>query len=57
MWDCGTGSFPQFSDHFGTQVSSKLLKTKIIFITHCHSDHVLGVMEFLSERNKMKDNP
>ena len=52
MFDCGEGAYGQFSTHFGTETASKLLKTKVIFVTHCHSDHVLGIMEFISQRNK-----
>ena len=54
MWDCGQGSFTQFFNHFGNRTNEKLLKTKVLFITHCHSDHMLGVMQFISKRNILK---
>jgi ribonuclease BN (tRNA processing enzyme) len=25
-------------------------------VTHCHSDHVLGIMEFISKRNKAAED-
>ncbi len=34
-----------------------MLKIRVIFITHIHSDHNLGILNFISERNQiMKKN-
>jgi ribonuclease BN (tRNA processing enzyme) len=30
-----------------------LLKIRIIFITHIHSDHNLGILNMISQRNKL----
>lgn len=30
-----------------------LLNTKIIFITHIHSDHNLGILDLVAQRNKL----
>lgn len=48
MWDCGAGSYAQFADHFGSKTEEYALKTEVIFISHCHGDHILGVMEFIA---------
>lgn len=47
--DCGEGSYHQLLDHFGIERTDEiLLKTKILFITHFHSDHSLGILELIS---------
>ena len=40
-------------DHFGTKekVDKILLRTRAIFISHMHGDHILGIPKFLQERD------
>ena len=54
MLDCGEGSHIQLIDHYGyEQYEARLLSLKIIFITHIHSDHNLGLLDVISHRNKV----
>ena len=53
MFDCGQGSYDQFYTHYARQTDEKLLETRILFISHCHSDHTLGIMDIISQRNKL----
>ena len=53
--DCAEGSYGQLIDHFGDTkfVKELLSRTKVIFITHIHGDHQLGVLKILSERDSV----
>ena len=52
LMDTAEGSYGQIYDHFGDEkVSEVLLKTKVIFITHIHGDHSLGVIKMMHERD------
>ena len=52
MFDCGEGSHIQIADHYGYEkYDQALLALQIIFITHIHSDHNLGVLDIISQRN------
>lgn len=56
LMDCAEGSYGQLMDHFGgdTQlVSDLLLKTRVVFITHIHGDHQLGVLKIMHERDSL----
>lgn len=54
MMDCGEGSHIQLTDHYGHEKSEEvLLGLRIIFISHIHSDHNLGLLDTISERNKL----
>ncbi len=58
--DCAEGSYGQIFDHFETQerTNDVLLKTNIVFITHIHGDHQLGILKILQERdNLFSKNP
>lgn len=56
MLDCGEGADYQMKNHFGVKKSKELLKKlRVIFITHKHGDHHLGIMQLLSERNKVTE--
>jgi len=44
MMDCGDGTYAQFLNHFGLAANDVLLKTRVLFISHCHSDHSLGLI-------------
>lgn len=53
--DCGEGAYAQIYDHFGIKsvVDEVVLKTRIVFITHIHGDHQLGILKLMSERDKL----
>lgn len=54
LLDCGEGSYYQLFNHFGEEEIDEItLKTKTIFITHIHSDHNLGILDFIGQRNKL----
>lgn len=55
LMDCAEGSYQQLSDHFRDQnlVNEILLKTRVVFITHLHGDHQLGILKLLQERDKL----
>jgi ribonuclease BN (tRNA processing enzyme) len=40
-------------NHFSTEFEKVLLSLRIIFITHVHSDHYLGILNLISERKKL----
>jgi len=54
LMDCGEGTFQQIYHHFGRQCEEILLNLKLIFITHKHGDHMLGLLKVLSEIDKIK---
>jgi ribonuclease Z len=52
--DCAEGSYTQIMDHFGGNmdiVNEVILKTRIVFITHIHGDHQLGILKIMHERD------
>lgn len=53
--DCAEGSYGQLFDHFVTpeRTNDVLLKTNIVFITHIHGDHQLGILKILQERDNL----
>lgn len=53
--DCAEGSYGQLFDHLGTveRLDDAILKTKVVFITHLHGDHQLGILKILSERDRL----
>ena len=53
LMDSAEGSYGQLWDHFGTKqkVDLVLLKTRVIFITHIHGDHQLGILKMMQERD------
>ncbi len=54
MLDCGEGSYYQLFNHYGQdKIDDLLLTMRIIFITHIHSDHNLGILDTIAERNKL----
>ena len=54
MFDCGEGSHIQLIDHYGYQhYEQMLMGLRIIFISHIHSDHNLGLLDLISERTKL----
>lgn len=54
MLDCGEGSYYQLFNHYGQEkIDDILLTLRVIFITHIHSDHNLGILDTIAERNKL----
>jgi hypothetical protein len=53
--DCAEGTYGQIWDHFACKekVDDVLSKTKVIFITHFHADHCLGLFTLLKERDEL----
>lgn len=53
--DCAEGSYGQLFDHLGSieRLDDALLKTKVIFLTHLHGDHQLGILKILHERDRL----
>lgn len=56
--DCAEGSYGQIYDHFAKKetVNDIIKRTRIVFITHIHGDHQLGILKILSERDKLFSN-
>ena len=56
LFDCGEGTWYQLKNHYGEELSEKVLKRlKIIFISHIHADHHLGLLQIMRERSKRAD--
>ena len=54
LLDCGQGSYEQLVDHFAADTfQQQLIKLRVIFITHIHADHNLGILNLIHERNKL----
>jgi ribonuclease BN (tRNA processing enzyme) len=52
--DCGVGSYPQIRSHYGrAQAADVLRNMKTIWISHCHIDHIEGLVRMLLERRKV----
>lgn len=58
LMDSAEGSYGQLWDHFGNKkaVDNVLLKTRVIFITHIHGDHQLGILKMMQERDILLSN-
>lgn len=54
--DCGEGTYYQILNHFGaSRVDEAILSIRVIFITHIHSDHNLGILNLIAKRKKLCD--
>lgn len=58
LLDCGEGTWGQMLRHFGTnEAKRKLCDLRVIFISHMHADHHLGLLNVLHQRTQaMKEN-
>ncbi len=51
--DCGEGTYGQLVRHFGYDRTQEILtNTNIIFITHLHADHHIGLISLLQNRRR-----
>ena len=57
LMDCAEGSYGQLMDHFMDidMLNKALWKIKVVFITHIHGDHQLGILKIMVERDKLFD--
>ena len=58
LMDCAEGSYGQLMDHFMSNLEAlnqALWKMRIVFITHIHGDHQLGIIKIMAERDKLVD--
>lgn len=55
LMDCAEGSYGQLLDHFQSvdRVNEVLLKMRVVFITHIHGDHQLGILKIMLERDRL----
>ena len=51
--DCAEGTFGQIMDYCvdKEKLDAVMLKTRIVYISHIHGDHNLGLIRFLKERD------
>eukprot|EP00871_Galdieria_phlegrea_P001110 jgi/Galph1/19/GphlegSOOS_G4862.1 len=53
MLDCGEGTFGQLIQIFGIKEIEQVIKQiKLIFLSHMHADHHLGILRILEYRSK-----
>lgn len=51
--DCGEGTYGQIVRHFGPSRAEEILANlNIIFITHLHADHHIGLINVLKRRRQ-----
>ena len=51
LFDCGEGTLAQLYRHFGKCEGDKILSNlRVVFISHIHGDHNLGVISVLNKR-------
>ncbi|EPY49313.1 3'-tRNA processing endonuclease Trz1 [Schizosaccharomyces cryophilus OY26] len=52
LLDCGEGSYSQLIRQYGTNLDSVLKQLRLIFISHMHADHWLGLVNILLAWNE-----
>lgn len=56
LLDCGEGTFSQLIDSFGmAEIDNYLRRLRLIYITHIHPDHNLGLFKILAERQALEE--
>ena len=59
LLDCGEGTWGQMRRHFGASSTEGdsaydiLRRTRLIFVSHLHADHHVGLAMLLSQRRKV----
>ncbi|GIY02889.1 zinc phosphodiesterase ELAC protein 2 [Caerostris extrusa] len=53
LMDCGEGTYGQILRLFGDKNEDLLLHLSVIFISHMHADHHLGLITILKERKRI----
>lgn len=53
LLDCGEGTWGQMARQFGPDVERAVMGLRVIFISHMHADHHLGLPRLLHERAAM----
>jgi ribonuclease Z len=57
LLDCGEGTLGQIIRFYGRDGADEVLKKlKVIFISHLHADHHLGLLNILNRRRKITDD-
>lgn len=57
LLDCGEGTYGQLIRHFGYERGTEILsRTNIIFVSHIHADHHLGLLNLLKHRKRAVTN-
>jgi ribonuclease Z len=52
--DCGAGTYEQFVYQYTPEeLDKKLMSLKVIFMTHLHADHNLGIVDLIKRRNDL----
>ncbi len=49
LLDCGENTYGQLLDVWNERIMEKLREIKLIYITHAHADHQIGVCRVLAE--------
>ncbi|CAG9798183.1 unnamed protein product [Chironomus riparius] len=57
IFDCGEGTFGQIVRFFGRDGADEILKNlRLIYISHLHADHHLGLINILNRRRKLTND-
>lgn len=57
LLDCGEGTYGQLVRHLGPESTVKFLHSlSVIFISHKHADHHIGLIRILLARKKTFEN-
>ena len=54
LLDCGEGTYGELFRHYGDNVEKILSKIKLIFISHMHADHHLGLITLITKLNSLQ---
>lgn len=53
LLDCGEGSLGQLQRRYGESLDQEILDLKLVFISHIHADHHLGLIRVLIRRQQV----